>query len=396
MTSTISSPLSLFDGTGIKFPKHRKEMLDLASSKNNKSDRNGCLGAVLALSEFTTILHLQQDELHAAAVLVALQSNLTPPTQTLTGFFEHLEHPGVRPTPVRPMTTTSITAYKIELSLWDYNLLRFNDYLEAIQQLKDAYIATVDPVSKLQLDDRVTGFQNLTPSMILAHLDSRFNVPTAADLQANRAILSIPFRSDKDFLLFIQDFVEVHKYAERANHPIDSAEMVSFFKQAITPCGLFNQKLYLYFATNPTVLSQTFDALSKSMAHEWINEILPGRITLPVSSFTASAATMPAPSVLTLQEQIALAVTAAMKTLNLTPVIGTKPAVAIKSAVTQQPATFTHYCSTHGFGSNHPSLICRQPGPNHNTLATASNTLGGCQTTFVPWNFKLGRRVPRA
>jgi hypothetical protein len=396
MTSTSSSPLSVFDGTGIKFPKQRRAMLDLASSTNNKSDRNGCLGAVLSLGEFTDILHVQQDALHVAAVLTAIQANLPAPTQTLTGFFQHLQHPGVRPTPAIPHTADSISAYKINLSLWDYNMNRYNEYLEADQQIKDAYIASLDPVSKIQLDDGVNGFRNLTAAMILAHLDSRFHVPTAADLQANRAILSIPFRSDQDFLLFIQSFVEVQIYAERASHPIDSAEMVALFKQAIAPCGLFNQKMYLYFATHPTVLSQTFDSLSKSMAHEWINEILPGRATVTVSSFAASGATVPASPALTLQEQIALAVTAAMKTYNLTPAVATKPAAATKSAVAKKPATFMHYCSTHGFGSNHSSADCRQPGPNHNELATASNTLGGCQTTFVPWNYKLGRRAPRA
>ena len=94
----------------------------------------------------------------------------------------------------RIFSADSISAYKIDLSLWDYNINRYNEYLEALQQLKDAYIASLDSVSKIQLDDGVNGFRNLTAAMILAHLDSRFNVPTAADLQANRAILSIPFR----------------------------------------------------------------------------------------------------------------------------------------------------------------------------------------------------------
>jgi hypothetical protein len=120
MTSTSnSSTLSVFDGTGIKFSKQRRAMLDLASATNNKSDRNGCLVAVLPLSEFTDILHVQQDALHAAAVLTAIRANLPAPTQTLTGFFQHLQHPGDCPTPASPHTADSISAYKIDLSLWD-------------------------------------------------------------------------------------------------------------------------------------------------------------------------------------------------------------------------------------------------------------------------------------
>jgi len=382
-----------FSGNGIHYPKQRRLMLDFASSKNNKLDKNGCTGAVLALSEFTDILTEQQQASIAAAVLVAIAAGNQNATPTpLTGFFVHLQHPGARPVPATPRTLYSFDDYKSELSLWEYNKEEYTLQFEALQTIKDEFINSLDPVSLAQLTDKDYGTSNLTGASILAHLDNRFRNPTAADLQSNRATLTVPFRVDQDFLQFIQCSRDGHIYAQRAKHPIDSAEMVAFFKQAISPCGLFDKKMYLYFAMNDQVSLQSFSAFSESMAQEWINEILPGKTTSPVTvstltSVAASVVTVP----LTIAEEVALAMNAVMKSLRRsTP----KPTTA--PVVTKKPLDLTKYCYSHGTHCNHTSLECHSRVNGHNELATEANKMGGNQGKFARWNFKLGRREPSA
>ena len=51
------------------------------------------------------------------------------------------------------------------------------------------------------------------------------------------------------------------------------------------------------------------------------------------------------------------------------------------------PKTFskTHYCSTHGPKSGHPSDTCKKPGPDHNNSAPISNRLGGREEPWPVW-----------
>jgi hypothetical protein len=147
----------------------------------------------------------------------------------------------------------------------------------------------LDPITKDELTHDKSGTQHLTPAAILAHCDTKFNIPTAADIQANHSTMTAPFQSTADFLEYVQIHRKAILYAQRSGQPISSADQVAIFKEAIIPCGLFEKRMYLFFATNSTVASQTFLGFSNTMIQEWNSVILPSRQSLTVATFAASA-----------------------------------------------------------------------------------------------------------
>ena len=369
-------------GTSIAFPKERRSFVNLASVTCNEFNINGLIGAIVPRAEYLVILTDQNDERNTVAQLLALATGTV--IQTVgTGIFEFLDPPLARPVPTNPVTTLSIATHKMELSLWEHNRDLFTKQFTGLKILKDAMIQALDPVSLAELDDPDYGFQKLTPALILQHLDNRFKIATASDLQSNRAILTVPFRADQDFLMFVQTQRAAHTYAERAQHPIDSAEQVAYFKQALVPCGLFTQKMFLYFAMHDMVSQQSFAAFSDSMSQEWKTQILPARANVTVSSFAGAAAV-----VLSDADRIAK-LEATIESFRSANATSTTRATVAKTSVSdvKKPRTFTHYCWTHGTYCNHTSEECfdhkRKPG--HRIDATFTDQMEGNPNKFVPY-----------
>lgn len=396
MSTSNTRRLTPFSGVRMTFPQHRLSILNFASSLANGIDNNGLLGFLLSLLEFTSLLCDQQAvtattrvTAQATAILINLGTATTGTTPTfvgVTGHFTLLANPGRRPvSTINATSTTQEIAIQKELvATWDYDISSFTKQHEAIQLLKDEMIKSLDPNTLAELSDPKYGTQRLTPASILAHLDTKFGTATSADLMANHALMAVTFQPSEDFLEFVQVHRNAHLYAERSGQLISSADKVASLKQAITPCGLFEKRMYLYFATNSTVASQTFLAFSDTMVEEWTSNILPSRQSLTVATFSAAAVSIP----LTLAEEVVLAVNAAIKKLGrATP---TKATVAGG----RKPTELIYYCWTHGTHCGHTSLQCTNRKVGHKELATESIKLGGNEEQFVPWNFKLGRRAP--
>lgn len=383
--TTLSNVRSLpsFSGVRIQYPKHRRLVLNFAASLENKIDHNGLLGALLPPAEFNQIASSQAQQ--AAAALVSMAGAQTVQIQT----FVHHSHPGARP--VSNLTAASKPAehnlYKAALSTWDYDLDRFTKQFEAIQLLKTELLSSLDLVTIAELDDPDYGTQRLTPASILVYLDTKFGTATSADLEANRALLAVPFRLDHDFLEFVQTHRNAHLYADRSRQPISTADQVAMFRHAITHCGVFEKRMYYYFTTHATVLSQDFASFATDMTHEWQSVVLPSRATTTVASFAGAAGS--SPPVLSISEQVHMAVAAALKGLATIPAGSPPPAGAPKSSPgARKPLEFVHYCFTHGPLCSHPSKDCKSKAPGHDDNATAANlkdaAFAGRRDKWVP------------
>lgn len=219
------------------------------------------------------------------------------------------------------------------------------------------------------------GMTRRSESWMLARMDAKYGAVTAADLQANLALLSVPFPDNgemnaEDYI--IQHHIKPHQFASTNGGPIAESTKVMLLTQAITPCGVFKEVLTHFIFTHPSAATQTFEVLSdlvrtfdeardakqKSGGTGYINELASDRATIQA-----------------LHKKVA----------DLEATIQTLAA----NAATQQPSpntTSTHpsggrakpsYCWTHGPNNSHNSRDCNNQRHGHQATATASNKMGG-------------------
>lgn len=370
--ATEAPKIAPFSGERISYPAYRCRILDFASSLQNELDENGLLGDILPLAEFEEILEAQQDPQPDPS------TGIVP---KLTGYFVKLSDPGERP--VRQSGQTGAVFTADELAPWQYNLDRFEKQAKARKELKTAMLASLDANTLAALTDPDYGTRKVTAADVLACLDRRFGDATVVDLHANRAKLRVPFRATDDFEKFIYTHRDAHTYARRCKQEIGEAEKVALFTDAITPCGLFERKLFLFSDINPDVHQQTFVNLAAMMLHEWRSHTS----KLPSSALKNPAVAANAAATINSSDEHAellafRAAAASGKAPPPPPPPAGKPKKP-KMTAAEYAARNVHYCWTHGPQCGHKSDECKSPGAGHRTEATDTNRLGGLEVKKV-------------
>lgn len=355
-----SKAIPTFSGTKLDYPSFRKAILSYASSLENELDANGLIGDILPDAEFYGLLLTQQQQV----------AQLGGSSYSPSGSYTRLRDPGPRPQlGSEKLTRDSVAIHNAYLGEWNYKFDRFAKQAKARNLLKTEIINALDANTARRLSHPHHGFQQLTAADIFADLDATFGVATAADLEANRAALAVPFVVSGDFDAFVQTHVDAHLFAERSKQPFSEADKVAAFRRALGPSKIFERKMFTYFDAHPAVHQQTFLGLADAMLVEWRDR--PKTAAAVVSNPAASA------SAVTTEEPDMVALRAEMKTLKAT--LSKMSNVGGKQKTERREDL---YCWTHGTKCNHSSDQCRFPATGHVTTATAGNMAGGKSDPF--------------
>ena len=166
--------------------------------------------------------------------------------------------------------------------------------------------------------------------------------------------------------------INAHNIAIANGEPFSERDKVAKLRASLLPCGLFNSTIEAWAREFPTIALQTFANLQHAAQ---IAENNRDRLA------TASAYGYGTAAAAVAQPPLPVGVTLA-PTTDTAQLIAQVVAASIAAMTSQQQLSKKDtssprlYCHTHGICS-HTSQDCRTPGPKHNVLATAKNTMGG-------------------
>lgn len=165
--------------------------------------------------------------------------------------------------------------------------------------------------------------------------------------------------------------IAAHNLALTNNEPFREHQKVTLFKRSLLPCNLYTTALEAWAREFPTIAQQTFENLQNAMqraddyreTHSTVANLGYGTAAAALQSSSA----VPVVDADYIAQLVAAAVTAQLKPTAPAPAAPTRPKVRL-------------YCFTHGLCA-HTSQQCTKPSDNHQTRATAKNTMGGADPT---------------
>lgn len=162
----------------------------------------------------------------------------------------------VPPPPPGPVPNTAVAQAN-----WQQANKLYLSYRSGIQVVKNFITTTVDPLQLRVLDEGNHGW-HMTASEMMRLLRARFGRLSATDIEVARAVLDVPYASNKDMRLFIANMRQTHTLLATNGYVVNNYDQFQSLYLAIARSGMFAHALSSFFTVNPYVDDQTFVALS--------------------------------------------------------------------------------------------------------------------------------------
>lgn len=329
-----------FSGNKPEFANYRLNYLDKAALSSNRCNHGfGLLGFIITPLEW---LALPFPGNHVAVAFAPLQD------------------PGLEPILANNANALAVSIYNAEWNAWKLHFAEFQGQRKEYSDFKNAFLDSLDPVSKDLMKDPIHGTRGITLREIDARLVAAYGIMSSADLSKNEDILRIPYRAENNLREFAASQRVAHAVALRNGQPFPEVQKVQFLLSALKPCAIFTLCCQMWQREFPQVINQTFELLVTAV--QAFADNLTQDSTSSSSGFAAAATSMDTTD---LHSLVATAVAAAVANLSSRPPVPRAPI-----------ATNASYCWTHGVG-NHSSAKCRSPASGHLLNATLRNRLGG-------------------
>ena len=167
-----TSTLHLFNGTREAFQLFCLKYKDLAKLASVHCPRGqGLLRFLLSKAEFTALAF---------------------PPGIVAGSFVPLPYPQEEPILAANPTALQVSISNAHSATWRYSNDQFISQLSEANKFKATLLGALDPTTQQDLNGPITGFQNVTPAQIHAHLLNVYGVLSPTDLAAVKARLAVP------------------------------------------------------------------------------------------------------------------------------------------------------------------------------------------------------------
>ena len=286
----------------------------------------------------------------------------------------------------------------------------FKQYDATDKALKQLLLGAVDDMFVRSLRNRHIGYANVTTLQILTHLYTTYAQIKPSDLDANHDRMKAPYDCNLPIETFFDQIEDAVEFASAGNAPFTPIQVVNTAFNTIASTGMFQddcklwkrkpaaQKTWAQFKIDFTIAhaelmesSQT----ARSTGYQANNATEVQHETVAAISNLANATQADRASMAALTSTVTI-LTTDLSSANdklvkaLARITVLEKELATKGGRTgtgSPPKTFsrTHYCSTHGPKSGHPSDKCKKLGPDHNNVATNSNRLGGREEPWPVW-----------
>jgi hypothetical protein len=266
-------------------------------------------------------------------------------------------HPGDAPVHAANATGLAIAE---TIRLFNVSVDEHRLYEKVTAELKQQLLKAVNTRYLQVLEDQDFGFADVSPRIMLAHLQDTYGQVTPDDLEENRKRLSSDWNPDDPIEDVWIRISECQTFASTIEAITDMAAI------RLTLAVFENTGVFAHAAEKWRDKPAVQHTLPLFKVHfNFENKERLRKLTAQTAGFHgANQAIAPPPTA---------AATAALAALSITP-----PVVAVGEVK-------MYYCHTHGLGKNagHTSTTCTNPGPQHKTEATISNMLGGNRQIYT-------------
>jgi hypothetical protein len=121
-------------------------------------------------------------------------------------------------------------------------------------------------------------------STILATLDAKFKALKPADIQCLLTNLCVPYVYPQPLATFVSSHIEIHALLAANGEVVPNASRLQYYREALKPCGLFQDAIRMYDRYNKT---PTFDTFAEAMDDEF--EAISSRITTSTVGYTVAS-----------------------------------------------------------------------------------------------------------
>jgi hypothetical protein len=291
------------------------------------------------------------------------------------GPFVPTAHPGA----AIPAAAAAFAVYKFEVDL-------FQAEQSALNSFRSALIKALDDSSSQHMADPVNGFLLLTVLAIITALRHKHQTLTVSDILRLRSSLQDPFTPGTVPLsTLISSHRRTHRLLADAGQPLDNFTTIHSLISAVRPCGLYDQRIQLYFIGTTLVANQHFEDLpGPPVVQGFANMLLEydaanfTQATEPTTTAAlgfAGAANHPPPTLAQISRDLEhlSKLVASLLSPHATPAAKAAQIPSTPTSVTKRK----FYCWTHGANNSHHGHDCRNRKAGHQESATAHNKMGG-------------------
>ena len=279
---------------------------------------------------------------------------------------------------------------------------------QIIHAVQNAYISA--------LENEHTGYHAVTAKNMIDHLFSTCGQISNDAIEDNDKKFKKPFDIDEPIENLWTRIKQCVQFAAQGQTPYTAEQILRNAKRLFEQKGVFeidlrdferlppNQQTYAtfkagmttaydkyqekqkmataaggYHSANATKLAEQLDNVTETTIQQ-INAI--GETTNHAITELANAAQTDRTKIDTLTTLVQ------QQQLLLQKLLSQQPTTQTIQPGQRIPKRFIYYCHTHGFSSNpkHTSATCNNPGPNHDTTATAEDNKGGNQRLKEKYN----------
>ena len=359
-----------FSGNQSDYHVFRQQFLQAAKHGDTHDEQGlGLLGFVLPAAEY--LLEIRDAGIVAAA-------------------FEPIAHPG--PAPILPngANAAAIQLYGIQVSIHKDVKANRKAQQQNLSNLILQVVKATPAQCLVEIAHHETGMRDVSIAQYYVHMQGLFNVMSPTDLDENLKSLSDPYDESQDLATFIAKHRSVHATQLANLQQVTQAAKVKFFKEAMAPCGLFDNRIENWVIAHPTVVLQTFDLLQAAVLEYDKNR----KKTMTTKLAGYSASVVPT-SLSTLQNQMsAIAASIALIQSNAPGSTtshpqrqprqsGRGPAQGRGGRIGGGRQTRPwHYCWSHGLchhlgRASATDVGCQNKAVGHQDNATLQNQMGG-------------------
>ena len=267
-------------------------------------------------------------------------------------------HPGSAPVHAGFASPVDIDASN---KLWERNVSEYNKYYQVSDCLKAQLLVAIDPTYIKELEDAEFGYADITPLMMVEHLNNNYGQLKPEQRGTIRDALRAPWNPDdpiEDIWTRTNEIVRTLALTE----PVPATAIIRDQLFVFETTGVFPRACEAW--REKDLQDQTLDNFKIHFAR--YNEERTRTLTAKQAGYHATTRTPP-----------------------VTPSVSTAAAHAVTP---ESPHIVTndvkmYYCWTHGLGTNpkHCSNNCNKKADGHKNDATADNMKDGNDRIMKPW-----------
>jgi len=321
---------------------------------------------------------------HAMYATIAVGQQFVPPA-----------FPGT--SPVIPPNVTEFQ-YREILRLHNENLVKWRNYTNAQQAMKQLIIDSIEPVYLRAIRDRHAGFANVSIIQIYEYLFNTYGKLSPQELMQNQTAIHKAWDPTTPFEVLVDQIEDCQEIAATAGQPFTEAQILTAAYTNVFNTGLYFEDCKAWnkrpvvkktWANFKAHFQQAQAELNEVQATGHGHQNFAGAVTIDQLQHIVDSINTPPPAPGSDPGYLALAATNADLAAQLLK--AQQDIAELQQKMTaprntgrgpRRPRELSgSYCWSHGFfvAADHNSANCHKPKPGHKTEATKENRMGGSE-----------------